>query len=115
MKNSIKVYSIEWHNEECRSQKYFGEDYEKAKKEYDECSSKDRFNVIELIEIEYIGYKPIFNKEHLIEVLRGYYYDLRPTEILFQKQISNNGLKPTFTTADLAGNLEEFKASIGQF
>ena len=102
MENSLKVYVIQWHNKKNFDDKFFGENYEQAKKEFDECKSKDSFDVIVLIEVEYIGKKPIFNKEYLLEHLKGYYHlGLKETD-LFSKNISNNGKPPMRDTTDLA-------------
>ncbi|WP_130736750.1 hypothetical protein [Flavobacterium sp. J27] len=102
MENELKVYVIQWHNRKNFDDKFFGEDFEQAKREFDECNSKDSFDTIVLIEVTYIGKKPIFNKDYLIEHLKGYYH-LRLKEVdLFKKSISNNGYSPKLDTIDLA-------------
>lgn len=101
--NTIKVYALEWHNRKNYTNKFFGEDYENAKKKYDECYDKDSFTYLALLEITYIGKKAIFNKEKLIQVLSGYDVDYRyPHKILFEKEISNNNKHPQIDTTDLA-------------
>lgn len=102
MNNELKVYVIQWHNRKNFDDKFFGEDYNQAKKEFDECDLKNSFDDMLLIEIKYVGKKPIYNKEYLIQHLKGYYHLGLSETILFHKKISNNGHKPKFDTTDLA-------------
>jgi hypothetical protein len=105
MDNSLKVYVIQWHNRKNFDDKYFGENLELAKKEYDSCNSKKSFNKMALIEVQFIGKKPIFNKEYLIEYLKGYYHFGLNEKILFIKEIDDEGINPMFDTTDLANTI----------
>lgn len=103
MENILKVYAIQWHNEKNFDDKYFGTDLDSALNEFDNCDSKESFSYMKLIEIEYIGEKPIYNKEYLVNYLRGYYHmPLLKDKIIKEKLINDLGCKPKLDTGDLA-------------
>lgn len=109
MENEVTVYVIQWHNRRNFTDQFFGEDFALAKKVFDDCSSKKSFNCVILLSITYRSKNPIYNKDGLIDKLRG--YNFMPGLIekqLFYKEISNENSGPLPDTQGLCNGIDMF-------